>query len=261
MNTTVIQARKLSFGYPDRPALVDGINLSVSKGEFIGIIGPSGAGKTTLLRLLSGYLRPAGGQVSDNLERRIDNLPPQERARLVALVPQELFTPAPYTVNEMVFMGRAAARSRFTGMSQSDRNTVNEAMDCLEIAHLAEHRFTCLSGGEKQRCVIAMALAQQSEVIMLDEPTSALDIGKSMNLLRLLEKLNREKGVTIVMVSHDLQMLARHCRRLLFFSEGQVQCDGAPGQVVTPEAIKKLFKCDVELLHDDQNRPVICPRS
>jgi len=259
--TPILQSENVDFSYADK-IIVRNLNLTISAGELIGLIGPSGTGKTTLLRLLSGYLKPQSGRVL-NGDRRQDvaALTPLERARLIALVPQELFTPAPYTVGQMVAMGRAAALSRFRNLTSVDRAVVAEALERLEIAALRDRPFGTLSGGEKQRTVIAMALAQQSRIIMLDEPTSALDLGKSQKLLTLLQKLNRETGITVLLVSHDLQLLARHCRRLLLLADGVLQADGAPERILTPAAIQNLFGCQVELRYDSRNHPLICPQT
>jgi len=248
---------EFSYGALGTDAL-RGVSLSISKGEAMGIIGPNGAGKSTLLRVMSGYLEPDSGTVS--LEGRgVAALPNRERAALVGVVPQNVFTPMPYTARQVVEMGRAARLSRFSPLRAEDHAAVEEAMRELDAAELAERPFNALSGGERQRVVLASAIAKKPSILFLDEPTSQLDIGHSTRFVGLLLDLKKRLGMTIVVVSHDVQLMSCFLPRTVVIKDGQIAADGHTEQVVTSKMMSEVYGCRVETRHRKNGGVTILP--
>lgn len=243
--TSLLDVQQLRFGYGGQPLLYD-ISLSIAPGEMIGLLGPNGSGKTTLLRLLSGVLRPQQGQVL--LEGRdIRHWTRSAVARHIAVVPQELHIPYAFTVEHMVSLGRAPfVRAFFGTRSQDDDLIVLDAMETAGVAPLAGRVFNELSGGERQRVMIAMALAQQPLLLLLDEPTSHLDIKYQIETLELVQRLNRERRMTIVAAMHDLNLAARYFPRLLLFQRGIV-ADAGPTEVLEPGLLSRVYGIDVQV--------------
>jgi len=228
----------LDFGYAAED-LFHGFNLVVEAGEFFGIIGPNGAGKSTLLRLLAGFLKPRKGRVL-MLGEDIVQLPRRDIARAIGVVLQETFFTFDYTVEEVVMMGRNPHLGRFEQPRQVDRARVIEALDFVDAADLADKRINEVSSGEKQRVVLARALAQEPEMLLLDEATSHLDISHQQSIARILVRLNQQ-GRTIVMLSHDLNLASLYCSRVLLLNKGkQVVCD-VPDRVITKEFIQSVY--------------------
>jgi len=233
----------VSFRYAREWVLRD-FSLEVAEGEFLGLIGPNGAGKTSLLKLMAGLLRPNQGGVWLHGEK-LASLSPRQIACHVAVVPQESQVLFPFTVAELVLMGRFAHQEGWGWDSQADLQIARHAMQAMDILPVATRTFRELSGGERQRSIIARALAQQAGILLLDEPTAFLDINHQMDIYALLQDLNRNRGVTVVVVSHDLNLASQHCDRLVLLHEGRVYQSGVPEQVVTPEHIRTVYGCDV----------------
>jgi iron complex transport system ATP-binding protein len=241
----LLEVQQLSFGYGRQPLLY-GISLSIEPGEMIGLLGPNGSGKTTLLRLLSGVLHPQQGQVL-LAGRDIRHWTRSMIARQIAVVPQELHIPYAFTVEHLVSLGRAPfVRTFFGTRSRDDDLIVHDAMEAAGVASLAERVFNELSGGERQRVMIAMALAQQPQLLLLDEPTSHLDIKYQIETLELVQRLNRDRHVTIVAAMHDLNLAARYFPRLLLFQRGIV-ADGGPTEVLEPGLLSRVYSIDVQV--------------
>jgi len=233
-------AEAVTGGYPGRPEVLRGCTLRLHRGEFAAIIGPNGTGKTTLFRALSGFLPPVGGTIRlDGRELRA--IPGTERARLMAVVPQDVFTPLPYTVREVVEMGRICRLSRWRAPGRADRGAVDAALACMAVADLASRPFARLSGGERQRTMVAMALAAEPGLLLLDEPTAHLDLAHAAHLLDLLAERNRHDGLTVLLISHDVQTVARHCPRILLFHDGRVVADGPAAETLTAERLSTLY--------------------
>lgn len=245
---TAIQINGMSAGYRNRPVL-ESLSLDVSEGEMVGILGPNGAGKTTLFKALSGWISPLAGTVS-LFGTRIDQLPPPERARCLAVIPQEFDVPVPYTVEEIVMMGRTAAIGRMSRPTSMDRQIAERAMIYTDVADVRDRPLTELSGGERQRAVVAMALAQEPRILLMDEATSRLDINHRLEIMQLVERLNHEQGLTVLMISHDLQLAAEFSQRLIMLNKGRIVADGRPSEVLTEASIRQIYHCDVRV-HED----------
>lgn len=219
-----IELSSVSAAYREAPVLED-LSLHVSEGEMVGVLGPNGAGKTTLFRVLSGLHPPRQGTVR-LFGREVRRLSAPERAHLVAVVPQELEIPVAFSVADIVGMGRTAWLNRWSGMSARDRQAVERALVYTDVADIRDRPFNELSGGEKQRAIVAMALAQEPRIILMDEATSHLDINHRLEIMQLVERLNEEQGVTVLMISHDLQLAAEFGRRLVLLDHGRLVADG-----------------------------------
>ncbi len=241
----VIDAADVSFAYGTNTVVAD-ISLRARAGELICIVGANGAGKTTLLRLLGGLLTPTRGQV------RVFGLDPArtERralAKRLAYVPQTYRLAFPFTVSEVVLMGRYAHRRRglLALENAADVEAARAAMDRCDIVHLAERRFDSISGGEQRRALLAQAFCQHTELILLDEPTAALDPAHAIAVLAALTTQTRERGATVVVITHDLNLAARCADRAIILHRGQRIADGRPAEVLASPAATRAF--DLEL--------------
>jgi len=235
--------RNVSFSYLDGLVLKD-VDLSIKAGEKVGLLGPNGSGKTTLLKVASGVLRPGQGEVLLG-GVALKHLSRRQTARMVAVVPQQFHLPFAFTVEEVVLLGRTPFLKRLASESESDRHAVREAVHFTGIEHLAGRMFNELSGGERQRVIMAMALAQEPKLLLLDEPTANLDINHRVELLELVSRLNRERGLTVVAAMHDLNLAALYFDRLVVLKEGAVFADGPPGAVLTQELVRQVFSTEV----------------
>jgi len=237
--------------------VLDGITFTVERGAFAGILGPNGSGKTTLLRCLSRVLKPRRGTVLLE-DRDLYRESPRRVALKMAVVPQENATVFSFTVGEVVLMGRTPHLKMFQREGEADLAAAARAMELTGISHLADRPVTALSGGEYQRVVIARALAQEPEVILLDEPTSHLDINHQLELLELLKVLSRREKLTVVCVFHDLNLAAQYCDRLILMKEGRIFALGRPEEVLTPQNIRSVFGASVAVRrHPLSGRPLI----
>ena len=231
----MISGSSLSFAYGEAVVL-DAVSITASAGRVVGLIGPNGSGKSTALQLLYGALTPRTGSISLDGDFLRD-LTRRQIARKVAVVVQERATELPYTVEEIVALGRLPHLRSFQRLSGSDRDIVREALERVSVGEFADRPFAQLSGGEKQRVLIARALAQQTPYLLLDEPTNHLDVRYQHELLRLVRTLD----ATIVIVLHDLNLAARYCDDLVLLSEGRVAASGAPHEVLTPTNIEQVY--------------------
>lgn len=230
--------------------ILDGLTFTVEAGEILGIAGPNGSGKTSLLKLLGKVLRPYAGDVT-LLGHNLAAMSQSEAARIVALVPQESQQIFPFTVMETVLMGRyphhqGGTWSAGLGWENADDLAVaRQVMECMDITHLANRVITNLSGGERQRCLIARALAQVPQVLLLDEPTAFLDLQHQIEICAILRRLNVEQGLTVVLVSHDLNLASQCCDRILMLKEGQLFRVGVPDEVINRDLIRAVYGCEV----------------
>jgi iron complex transport system ATP-binding protein len=233
----------VSFRYA-LPWVLRSCFLEIAEGEILGIIGANGSGKTSLLKLMAGLLQPQEGLISVQ-GQEMATLPPKEMARRVALVPQESQVLFPFTVAELVLMGRFAHQEGWGWDSPGDLRIARQSMQMMEVEHLAARTFQELSGGERHRAIIARALAQQSPILLLDEPTAFLDLRHQIEVYAVLKRLNRERGITVVVVSHDLNLASQHCDRLVLLHEGRPFRSGPPEDVVTAANLSTVYGCDV----------------
>ncbi len=235
----------MNSGEAGRPVL-DGVSAEIPSGGLVGILGPNGSGKTTLLRLLGGLLRPSSGRVSlDAVDLRM--IPRAIVARRMAMVPQETQLAFEYTVLEMATMGRYPHLAPFEIEGPDDLAIARNALRATGTDHLASRLFNTLSGGEKQRVVIAGALAQDPDILLLDEPTASLDLAYQLEIRSILHRLNRERNLTIVVSTHDLNFAASLCRSVVMLKKGQVLAAGDVNDVLTPERIRGLYDVDAEV--------------
>jgi len=240
----LLDVKGVTFGYENMPLLYD-VHLEVRTGEMVGLLGPNGSGKTTLLRLVSGVLRPQQGTVV--LEgRNLQDWGRRGVARNIAVVPQELHVPFAFTVEQLVSLGRTPYINLLGSKSSQDENIIQDAMHAADIIPLAGRIFNELSGGERQRVMVSMAVAQQPKLLLLDEPTAHLDIKYQIEMLELVQQLNRERGVTVIAALHDLNLAARYFPRLVLFQRGIV-ADAGPAEVLEPHLLKRVYGIDVQV--------------
>lgn len=238
----------------DGTRVLDGVTLDVRPREVLVLVGPNGAGKSTLLGVLSGERRPSRGSVTFR-GRELSGIRPAELARLRSVLTQENTVSFPFRVVEVVAMGRAPwAR---TLESRDDIAVVAEAMEAADIRHLADRRYTSLSGGEKARVSIARVLAQKAQTIFLDEPTAALDLRHQEDVMRLARSL-ADAGRAVVVVLHDLSLASAYADRLALVANGRLEAIGAPADVLTEERVERVYGLPVEL-HLVAGRPVVVP--
>ena len=237
----VAQAENLGVSYQEQ-SIFSGVTFSVAAGEFFLIIGPNGSGKTSLLKTIAGLLPPATGGMKV-FGRAPLTQPRRQFARRVAVVPQQAPTDFPFRVAETVLMGRSPHLGLWELEKAADRQLAAEIMEFTEISHLAHRRLDQLSGGERQRVFIARALCQQPSLLLLDEPTAALDPAHQIRILDLMERLRRQHQVTIIMVSHDLNLAAMYGDRLLLLGDGGMAGLGSPHEVLTYHRLEKTYGC------------------
>jgi cobalamin transport system ATP-binding protein len=240
-----------------RRAVVDGVDATVGDGEWVALIGPNGAGKTTLLRAVARLL-PFSGEIALG-GRPLDELTRGELGRMVAVVPQEPSTPPWMTVAEYVLLGRTPHLGPLAKEGARDRDAAARALARLDLLPFVERRLGTLSGGEKQRVVVARALAQEAAIVLLDEPTAALDIGHQQQALDLLDGLRAESGLTLVAAMHDLTLAAQYADRMLLLAAGRVVADGAPADVLTAAVIGQHYGAVIDVVPVG-NRIAIVPR-
>lgn len=254
----MLTATNLTYGYRASTVL-QGISCHVPAGEFFVIVGPNGSGKTTLLRLLAGFERPRTGGVQLH-SRPIRSWSQRERARTLTYVPQHITEDIPFTVRETVLLGRSARQNLLGAGTETDHAVVDEAMALAGVAHLAGRSVQHLSGGERQRTFIARALAGQPRIILLDEPTSALDYAHQIQILDMLARQRRETGLTVVMVSHDLNLAAMYATQVLLLQSGRVLDCGAPSALFTSQRLTDVYGCPMQVTTDSgTGRPRIFP--
>jgi iron complex transport system ATP-binding protein len=259
----LVEFDTVSFAYP-RPEIrredafnLAGVSFAIEAGEVFGVIGPNSAGKTTLLRLLTRVVMAASGEVRLD-GRPLRQLAHAELARQIAVVPQDAPRPFPFSVEQLVLMGRYPhAPGRFFE-SEEDRAQARAAMAATGVLELASLPLEQLSGGERQRAMLARALAQQPKLLVLDEPTSHLDLRYQAETAALLQRVNGERGMTVLLVSHDLNLAAEVCDRLLLLDGGRVARVGAPAEVLRRDVLEAVFRCAVVVdVNSTSGRPVV----
>ncbi|MFA5099855.1 MAG: ABC transporter ATP-binding protein [Candidatus Omnitrophota bacterium] len=237
---SLLSIENICGGY-GRKNVVNNISLDVNEGDVLGLIGPNGSGKTTLLRLATRILQPHEGSILFR-QKNIYTMHLKEFCRNVAFVAQDIGTNFSFTVMEIVLMGRIPHLKRMQFETKKDIQIAEDALQVTASLHLKDKMIDELSAGERQRIIIARAIAQEPRLLFLDEPTSHLDIGHQIQILDLLKKLNREQNVTIVMVQHDLNLAGCYCNRIALLDSGTVYKQGTPEGVLTYQNIEAVYK-------------------
>lgn len=245
-----VAVRDVVFSYDSARAL-DGVTFNVGEREVIGLVGANGSGKTTLLKCINRKLAPEQGAVLlDGADVR--ELARREIARRVGVVPQMTGASAPFRVWELVLMGRSPYLTRWGGIGAGDIEVAERALALVDAGHLTERPVTELSGGEQQRVIVARALAQEPQVLLLDEPTLHLDIAHQLELLELVKRLVMERDLAVVMASHDLNLALRYADRLLLLHSGRIRAAGRPEDVLTPENIREVYRVETRIVRDPE---------
>ncbi|MFF8547879.1 ABC transporter ATP-binding protein [Streptomyces albidoflavus] len=253
-----LTAEELTLGYADR-TVIDSLDLAVPPGRITVIVGANACGKSTLLRSMSRLLAPRAGRVLLD-GREVHRFPAKELARTMGLLPQSPLAPEGITVSDLVGRGRHPHQGVFSRWSREDDAAVASALEATQTEELAERAVDELSGGQRQRVWIAMALAQQTDLLLLDEPTTFLDVSHQVEVLDLLTDLNAGRGTTIVMVLHDLNLAARYADHLIALADGRLHAQGTPSEVLTEETVRAVFGLDSRIIEDPvSGRPLMLP--
>jgi len=241
----ILEVRNLRAGYGSGDVVRD-IDISLETGEFACILGPNGSGKSTLIKALQGLLKDVNGEI------RVDGqdlfrLTRREVAGQIAFVPQIADLTFDFSVFEVVAMGRYAHQGRLAGLSAADRRVIQDVLEMVEVSPLQEKKVAHLSGGERQRVLIARALAQDTPLLFLDEPSSHLDLNYGLEVFEILERLQTEKGKTILATEHNINLVIPYARRIIFLKEGRIQAQGEPAAMITRDKIKDVFRAEVDI--------------
>ncbi|REF68741.1 MULTISPECIES: ABC transporter ATP-binding protein [Paracoccus] len=258
MTAHTLCVQQLSAGYGDR-LILEGLDLDVLPGRMTAIVGANACGKSTLLRSMSRLLAPRGGQVLLD-GKAVHRMAPRKLAQVLGLLPQSPTAPEGITVADLVSRGRHPHHGILSRWNRSDDQAVAAALEATRTADLAERAVDELSGGQRQRVWIAMALAQETDLLLLDEPTTFLDIAHQVEVLDLLTDLNQRRGTTIVMVLHDLNLAARYADHLVAMAAGRLHVSGSPDEVLTAANVRAVFGLDSRIIADPTSgRPMMLP--
>lgn len=253
------RADKVISGY-DNKVIIQGIELEIPSNKISVIIGANGCGKSTLLKTLAKLIKPTSGEITLD-GKAISKIPPKQLARVLGILPQSPVVPEGITVADLIGRGRFPHQSLLSGWSKKDYEAVAEAMEIMKITEFANHDIDELSGGQRQRVWIAMALAQQTDILFLDEPTTFLDITYQVEILDLLTDLNRKYGTTIVMVLHDINLSARYADYIFALQNGQLVSEGKPSDIITSALVKDIFGLDCTVIRDPIScSPLVVPK-
>jgi len=256
--THTFRAEQITAGYENKTILQD-VSVTIPSNKISIIIGANGCGKSTLLKTMARLIKPTSGQVTLD-GQPIQKMPPKQLAKVLGLLPQSPIVPEGITVADLVGRGRFPHHSFLKGWSKKDYEAVAEAMEMMNITEFGDRHIDELSGGQRQRVWIAMALAQQTDILFLDEPTTYLDITYQVEILDLLTDLNRKYGTTIVMVLHDINLSARYADYIFALHEGQLVAEGTPSDIITNGLIKDIFALECMVIEDPvSNSPSVVP--
>ncbi|CAN5568383.1 ABC transporter ATP-binding protein [soil metagenome] len=252
----MLHTEQLTLGY-DTLLIIDQLDLQIDIGKITALVGPNGCGKSTLLRGLARLLKPKTGAVLLD-GAAIHKLPTKELAKQVGILPQGPVAPEGLTVHELVAQGRYPHQSWFQQWGKEDEHATSHALAITGMDRMAERAVDTLSGGQRQRAWIAMTLAQETKILLLDEPTTFLDMAHQIEVLHLLERLNREENRTIVMVVHDLNHAARYAQQIVALSNGRIVAAGSPTEVVTPATVRAVFGVEADIVPDPRTGVPLC---
>jgi iron complex transport system ATP-binding protein len=251
-----LSTENLQIGYGEK-IIVDNLNLQINKGEITTIIGANGCGKSTILKTMARVHAANSGVVYLD-GKMIHKIPTKEIAKKMAVLPQSPEAPSGLTVYELISFGRSPHQGGFGRLTDEDRQVIHWALDVTGLITFANQAVDSLSGGQRQRAWIAMAIAQETELLLLDEPTTYLDMAHQLEILKLLEKLNREEGRTIVMVIHDLNHAARFSHHMVALRSGKLVKEGTAEEVMTHQVLKEVFQIDAEIVKDPRTKKPVC---
>lgn len=250
-----IETRDIRFSYNEKE-VIKGISFSLKQGEFLGIIGPNGAGKSTVLKILAGIVRVKHGTILI-LEQDMLTMDRKGLAQRIAFVPQETHFALDFSVEDIVLMGRFPYLHAFRREEKRDLEAVEHALAYVDVMQFRKRPINSLSSGERQRVVLARALAQQPEILLLDEPTSHLDLHHQHRIMELLKRLNTE-GMSVIIINHDLNLASLFCQRLILMHKGCIYADGTPKTLINKEIIKSVYRTEVNIIqHPHKDVPQI----
>lgn len=255
-----LHASHLKLGY-DNKIIADDLSVAIPDGAFTVIVGPNACGKSTLLRALCRLLKPSAGEVMLD-GKNISSFATKALARELGLLPQTSIAPDSITVADLVSRGRYPHQSLLKQWTQADKQAVEAAMAATNVSQLADRSVDELSGGQRQRVWVAMALAQQTPLLLLDEPTTYLDIAHQIELLDLFRQLNRERGQTLIAVLHDLNHACRYADHIIAMRDGKIVAEGNPAEIITAELVERVFGMPCMIIDDPlSHTPLVIPRS
>ncbi|MEM7336972.1 MAG: ABC transporter ATP-binding protein [Chloroflexota bacterium] len=253
-----INATQLTLAY-DSNVIIENLSTTIVSGQVTSLVGPNGCGKSTLLRGMARLLRPSAGEVLLD-GKAIHEMPTKELAKIVGILPQAPRAPEGLTVYELVAQGRYPHQGFFQQWTPEDEEIARDAIEITNMVEFADRPLDTLSGGQRQRAWIAMSLAQKTPILLLDEPTTYLDIGFQLEVMELIEKLNHERGMTILLVLHDLNQAARYSNRMIVLREGSIVADGPPTEILTADLVADVFNVRANIVKDpDSGSPVCLP--
>ena len=235
----MLKISQLNFSYSAVP-FIESMSFSINEGNYVGIIGPNGSGKSTLIKLIAGILNPLDGEILIN-HKNISKIDRKYIARIMAYVPQDVEMTFNFSVEQIVTMGRYPHEENLFTKDDKSKSIVEGALQKTGLLPFKDRAFTDLSGGEKQRVILASALAQQTNLLLLDEPTSALDLKHQQEIYRLLKHLCEDEGKTVVVVTHDINLAAQYCDRLILLNGGKIVMDGSPEDVLKFSIIEEVY--------------------
>lgn len=251
-----LKGEQLTVGYDDT-TILNGVNFQAPDGQVTVLVGPNGSGKSTLLKTLARILKPSEGRVLLD-GKNIHHTPTRDVARTLGLLPQGPTAPEGLTVRELVAQGRFPHQNLLRQWTSADEDAVREAMETAQVSEFANRSVDDLSGGQRQRCWIAMVLAQQTDLILLDEPTTFLDLKVQVDLMNLLVQLAHDRGRTLVVVLHELNLAAAYADHLVMMRDGAIQQQGAPERIFTRDNLKAVFDLDASVIRDPHSHRLIC---
>ncbi|AZN43230.1 ABC transporter ATP-binding protein [Paenibacillus albus] len=254
---SALAAAGLKYGYHASSPIVNGLNMQVSPGEWLGIVGPNGSGKSTVLRMLARLVSPQGGMVTME-GKDMAFMDTKAIARQMTMLTQTQESSLDITVRELVRRGRNPHLKWYEECRGKHEEVVDWALQVTSMSELQNRSLLELSGGERQRAWLAMCMAQTPRILLLDEPTTYLDIAHQLELMELIRELNREQGITVVMVLHDLNQAARYCDRIIAMKQGAIVREGTPTDVFRVEFFREVFGIEAKVYHDD-GVPVYLP--
>ena len=252
----MLRIEDLSLSYGDKP-VVQNLNLRVKKGQVVSIIGPNASGKSSILKSIAGIIKPVSGKIFIE-EKDISKMDSKKLAQKVSILLQQNKTLDDMSIEELVYFGRYPHKKWFEGFEASDKKIIEEVMKFTNTFALRDKTLETLSGGERQRAWIAMALAQEPDILLFDEPTTYLDLAHQIEFLELVNRLNKETGVTVVLVLHDLNQAARYGNYLFAMKEGKIFAQGSPEEVLNPQNILSIYNIEAKIFNA-AGYPVVIP--